>query len=86
MPSTGKKQQYRCYTSANRRPKGRTACTDPIPTPMGEFDRLILGALADQLLTPERLPTIFRATQNHRHALASGTSNAAPRSEGNWTR
>jgi hypothetical protein len=40
--------------------------------PMGEFDRLILGALTDQLLTPERLPTLLRAAQKHRHALASG--------------
>jgi site-specific DNA recombinase len=72
MLSTGKKPQYRYYTCANRRLKGRTACADPITMPMGEFDRLILGALTDQLLTPERLPILLRAAQKHRHALASG--------------
>jgi len=39
MLSTDKKPQYRYYTCANRRPKGRSACADPITMPMGELDR-----------------------------------------------
>ncbi len=72
MLSTGKSPKYRYYTCANHRLKGRTACPDPITVSMAEFDRLIVGALADQLLTPERLPIILREAQKHRHALASG--------------
>jgi hypothetical protein len=39
---------------------------------MGEFDRLIVGALADQLLNTERLPVLLREAQKHRRSLASG--------------
>jgi site-specific DNA recombinase len=72
MLSTGKGGAYRYYTCANRRLKGREACKNPITVSMGDFDKLILGALADQLLTPERLPELLRAAAKHDHALRSG--------------
>lgn len=74
MLSTGKKPQYRYYTCANRRLKGKTACNDPITIPMAAFDRQIIGALADQLLTPERLPALLHEAQKHRTKLASGNA------------
>ncbi|HEY5237419.1 MAG TPA: recombinase family protein [Rhizomicrobium sp.] len=72
MLRTGKNPKYRYYTCANRRLKGRTACADPITVAMAEFDRLVIGALTDQLLNPERLPVLLREAHKHRRALTSG--------------
>lgn len=72
MLSTGKSAKYRYYTCSARRLKGRAACPRPITVPMGEFDDLVLGALADKLLTPERLPALLSAALKHRRSQASG--------------
>ena len=74
MLGTGKSSRYRYYVCANRRTKGRTACADPVRIPMAEFDALVIGALADQLLTPDRLTTLLREAHRHREAVTSGTA------------
>ena len=40
---------------------------------MAEFDNLVISAVADRLLTPERLPVLLREAQRHRKA-ATGDS------------
>ena len=74
MLGTGKSSRYRYYVCASSRTKGRTACADPVRIPMAEFDALVIGALADQLLTPERLTTLLREAQRHRKTVSSGTA------------
>ncbi len=74
MLGTGKSSRYRYYVCANLRTKGRTACADPVRIPMAQFDALVIGALADQLLTPDRLTTLLREAHRHRKAVTSGTA------------
>lgn len=73
MVRTGKSGKYRYYACAGRRLRGRTACDNPIAVPEGKLDRLVITALADQLLTPERLPTLLREASAHRKAQSSGS-------------
>lgn len=72
MLSPGKSAKYRYYTCSARHLKGRAACPRPITVPMTEFDSLVLGALADRLLTPEHLPTLLSAPLKHRRSQAAG--------------
>lgn len=74
MLSTGKSGRYRYYTCAASRLKGKTACQTPTSVPEAELDKLILGALADQLLTPERLVTVLREAIRHRREMASSNT------------
>ncbi len=74
MLSTGKGGRYRYYTCANRRTKGREACKNPITVSMGDLDKRVVGALADQLLIPERLSELLRAATRHDRALKSGNA------------
>ena len=67
-----KSGRYRYYTCANDRLKGKTSCANPTTVSMPEFDKLVISALADQLLTPERLPVLLREAQRHRKAATSG--------------
>jgi site-specific DNA recombinase len=66
MLGTGKSSRYRYYVCANRRTKGRLACANPVSVSMAEFDSLVISALADQLLTPERLTSLLREAHRHR--------------------
>lgn len=72
MLRTGKSGRYRYYTCSGGRLKGRASCGDPTTVSMAEFDHLVIGALADKLLSPERLPVLLREAQRHRKTLASG--------------
>jgi site-specific DNA recombinase len=82
MLSTSKRGQYRYYTCAATRLKGKTACKVPTSIPEAQLNQLVLGALADQLLTPERLVILLREAIRHRHSLAANhaTQRAALRS------
>jgi hypothetical protein len=59
MVRTGKGGRYRYYACAGRRLKGKIACPTPIAVPEAQLDKLVIGALADQLLTPSRLLTLL---------------------------
>lgn len=74
MLSAGKSGAYRYYTCANRRLKGKEACKAPITVSMGDFDKLVIGAIADRLLTAERLPELLRAAASHDRALKSDSA------------
>ncbi len=71
MLSTGKNGRYRYYACAASRLKGKTACKIPTSIPEAELDKLVLGALVDRLLTPERLVTLLRDAIRHRREIAS---------------
>jgi DNA invertase Pin-like site-specific DNA recombinase len=73
MLRTGKSGRYRYYACTAHRLKGQTACSAPVAMPEKELDQLVLAALADKLMTPERLPVLLREANRHRHASASGT-------------
>ena len=74
MLSTGKNGRYRYYACAASRLKGKTACKIPTSIPEDELDRLVLGALADRLLRPERLVTILREAFRYRKEMASNNT------------
>lgn len=71
MLNTGKSGRYRYYGCSTKRLKGKHACPNPISIPMAELDKLVLKALADQLITPDRLTTLLRAALRHRRDMAS---------------
>ncbi|MGH9549362.1 MAG: recombinase family protein, partial [Terriglobales bacterium] len=75
MLRTGKGEggYYRYYACSANRLKGKSACNRPIAVREDELDRLVVGALADKLLTPERLPGLIREALRHRHKTASQT-------------
>jgi site-specific DNA recombinase len=68
---TGKSGRYRYYSCSANRLKGRNACRAPTSIPEAQLDKLVLGALADQLLTPERLTTILHEALKYRREMAS---------------
>ena len=70
--------RYRYYTCASHQIKGSSACRRPVAVPEAELNRLVVTALADRLLTPDRLTTLLREAIRHRRAIASG--NASQRS------
>ena len=72
MLRTGKSGKYRYYACASHKLKGKNACKNPIAVPEAQLNRLVLEALTDQLLTPERLPKLLNDAQRHRRMLASG--------------
>jgi DNA invertase Pin-like site-specific DNA recombinase len=74
MLSTGKSGRYRYYACAASRLKGKAACKVPTSIPEAELDNLVLVALADGLLTPERLVTLLREAIRHRRELASNNT------------
>ena len=61
---------YRYYACSANRLKGKAACAHPIAVREDELDRLVVGALADKLLTPERLPGLVREALRHRNRLS----------------
>ena len=63
---------YRYYACAANRLKGKLACGSPIAVPEGQLDTLVVTALADQLMTPDRLTTLLREAIRQRRASASG--------------
>jgi site-specific DNA recombinase len=62
---------YRYYACSANRLKGASTCKRPIAVREDELDRLILSALADRLLTPDRLATLLREAIRHRHSTTS---------------
>jgi hypothetical protein len=70
MLRTGKGGRYRYYACASHRLKGIAACGTPIAIPEAELDRLVLGALTDHLLTPERLPELLRGAYRRRRTAS----------------
>ena len=72
MIRTGKGGRYRYYACAGHRLKGRSACSNPVAIPEAQLNGLVIGALADRLLTPERLPVLLREAIKHRKTLNSG--------------
>ena len=71
MLNTGKSGRYRYYGCSANRLKGKNACQSPISIPEDELDKLVLAALANQLITPERLTTLLREAVKHRREMAS---------------
>jgi site-specific DNA recombinase len=70
--------RYRYYACSGNVLKGRSACGHPIAVPESQLDRLVISALANRLLTPERLTILLREAIRHRGTIASG--HAAQRS------
>ena len=62
---------YRYYACAGSSLKGKSACRKPTTIREGHLDGLVISALADQLLTPERLITLLNQAIRHRKAMAS---------------
>src|SRR6185437_6215417 len=62
---------YRYYACSSNRLKGPSTCSRPIAVREDELNRLVLGALTDQLLTPERLPALVREALGHRQRTAA---------------
>ncbi len=62
---------YRYYACSGRHLKGRSVCGKPICVPEAQLDQLVLGALADQLLTPTRLCELLGAAVQHRRKTTS---------------
>jgi site-specific DNA recombinase len=73
MMRTGKGMggTYRYYACSANRLKGASTCKRPIAVREDELNALVLGALADRLLSPERLPTLIREALGHRHKAAT---------------
>ncbi len=71
---TGKNGRYRYYACAANRLKGCSACKNPIAAPEAQLDRLVITALTDRLLTPDRLTALLREAFRHRRMVASGHS------------
>src|SRR5262249_30995782 len=72
MIRTGKGGRYRYYACSAERLKGKASCGKPISIPEAQLDELIVGALADNLLTPDRVIELHRQAQAHRRALSAG--------------
>jgi DNA invertase Pin-like site-specific DNA recombinase len=72
MLRTGKSGRYRYYACSSNRLRGASACAAPIAIPERDLDRLVVSALADKLLTADRLPQLLREAQKHQNAMASG--------------
>jgi site-specific DNA recombinase len=71
MLTTGKSGRYRYYGCSANRLKGKNACRMPVSLPEDELDRLVLTALANQLITPERLTALLGEAVKHRREIAS---------------
>ena len=71
MLNTGKSGRYRYYGCSANRLKGKNACRTPISLPEDELDKLVLGALANQLMTPERLIALLGEAVKHSRDVAS---------------
>src|SRR5215469_5319705 len=72
MLRTGKSGRYRYYACSGKRLRGASACAAPIAIPERDLDQLVVSALAEKLLTPDRLPQLLREAQKHQNAMASG--------------
>lgn len=62
---------YRYYACSANRLKGASTCKRPIAVREDELDALVLGALTERLLLPERLPGLIHDALRHRHQSAS---------------
>ena len=74
MLGTGKSGRYRYYSCSSSRLKGKTACPMPTSIPEAELDALVLEALTDRLMTPERLTVLLREALRHRREMAAQTA------------
>ena len=64
---------YRYYACSANRLKGASTCKRPIAVRENELDQLVISALADRLLTPDRLGTLLREAIRHRRSTTSQT-------------
>ncbi len=62
--ATGKGGRYRYYKCNTRIAQHAKACTTPA-VPMDKLDALVLTALADKVLTPERLKAMLQEMRLH---------------------
>ena len=62
--ATGKGGRYRYYKCNTRIGQHAKACCTPA-VPIAKMDRLVLGAFADKVLTPERLQAMLREMKGH---------------------
>src|SRR5215467_10434974 len=58
MVRTGKSGRYRYYACASHRLKGSVACSNPVAIRESQLDDMVLTGLAEQLITPERIPDL----------------------------
>lgn len=71
MIRTGKSGRYRYYACAAHRLKGKTSCKAPMAVPEGQLDTLVVEALAERLMTPDRLAELLRQAYRHQRETAS---------------
>ncbi|GHF13903.1 hypothetical protein GCM10017044_04990 [Kordiimonas sediminis] len=62
MLMTGKNNQYRYYTCASKKLKGKSACNAPVSLPEATLDQLVLDAISEQIFDPERLRALIKET------------------------
>jgi site-specific DNA recombinase len=74
MIRTGKGGRYRYYACAGHRLKGRSACSNSVAIPEGQLNPLVVNALADHLLTPERVPVLLREAYKQRTKSVAGNA------------
>ena len=67
----GKGGTYRYYACSANRLKGASACQHPISVREDELDALVVSALADRLLTPDRLAALLREAVKYRRSATS---------------
>jgi len=71
---TGKYGRYRYYTCGTCAQKGKSACKGR-SIPMGKLDDIVIGRLADQLLTPERVGALLRGLMDRQTAKDADYAN-----------
>ncbi len=71
MVRTGKSGRYRYYACASHRLKGKAACSNPVAIREQQLDDMVLTALAEQLITPERLPVLLCEARKHQRATSN---------------
>jgi site-specific DNA recombinase len=71
---TGKSGRYRYYACATCAQKGKEACKGR-SIPMDKLDDLVIGRLADQLLTPERVGQLLRGLMDRQTSKDQDYSN-----------
>src|SRR5215472_3404538 len=71
MIRTGKGGRYRYYACSTNRLKGKAGCSAPVAIRESQLDDMVLTALSERLLTPERLPVLLHEARKHQRAMTS---------------
>jgi len=74
--ATGKGGRYRYYKCNTRIGQSINACSTPA-VPVAKLDRAVLTALADKVLTPERLKAMLRELKARLKAVQAGSDETA---------